>query len=161
MGTGGLSTQKLCQVVCMLHDANTKTATQDTTTLPSTSGLDPLRWWRAETIDHRIHCTTYFVSPGCEIWACRSHHVHSREKRTACRKRAAQRTSCLWDCRKAKFHERSARRKRSRRTRLSREYQSFAHRQACSACGVLRGFRRNTNAKRTPKCLSVRQSSLL
>ena len=39
-----LSTQNLCQLMCIPHDANTNTATQDTTTLPSASGLDhPLR----------------------------------------------------------------------------------------------------------------------
>ena len=32
MGTGGLSTQNLCQVECMPHDVNTNIATQDTTT---------------------------------------------------------------------------------------------------------------------------------
>ena len=36
---GGMSTQNLCQVECMPNDVNTNTATQDTTTLPSTSGL--------------------------------------------------------------------------------------------------------------------------
>ena len=32
LGTSGLSTQNLCQVVCLPRDANTNTAKQDTTT---------------------------------------------------------------------------------------------------------------------------------
>ena len=35
LGTGGLSTQNLCQVESMPHDVNTNTATQDTTTVPT------------------------------------------------------------------------------------------------------------------------------
>ena len=64
---GGLKTRILNEVVCMPNDANTNTATQDTTTLPSTSGLDvPLSASKArEKPSHICRNTKGITLSGC------------------------------------------------------------------------------------------------